>query len=564
MALSNSSIHTWLDYNLENPLPILHPCAIRTGNSTTQVPSVATTNCSLVCTNNTSLFDPATPDNLVHCGIWTSVVSNWQAEYEAITAIPDALLDPFRAIGLNRTDALDISAGKETFGSCFSAIYALSRLGTIEADGSIAASCTSNNLFPNDLSNSSVHNTTGSIANCVDAICTPATLNPDIGGIGVYLSFVIQNCTAMLALIAFFGLELSHFLSSSLGRDSTQSGKMKSIVGRRLNGQIRPSLLQHLIRYNIAQCYSAGSVQIAALVLLAGLINSKETPDYLDAESLVTISTTGLVPVIFTLTCIARYNRISFYLLMLSWLTLLLATATLACISFFWNSAVRNPTTSVDDLRQVVDNQRACGMNWNLNDAAALCGFHTFGSIDVHTGNTNNGWIWVMWANCVVWAVLSTIRQRFRLIKLPNRSPASVIRRLHTILFYALWTICFVYQTYLYSLYFNRSLISMTWSFGQIVAILIFAPTLVELIYSEFQTWKFEVRLSKRYQKPNDDTPSPLNAAVTLGEEKSSRENIALINASHEHPSNSRQPYFEDLAAGKRRMPGTRMRAHSL
>ena len=493
------------------------------------------------------------------------MVSNWQAQVEAITTIPDALLNPFRAIGLNRTDALDISAVKESFGSCFSAIYALSRLGTTEADGSIAASCTSNNLFPSDLSNSSVHNTTGSIANCVDAICTPATLNPDIGGIGVYLSFVIQNCTAMLALIALFNLELSHFLSSSLGRDSTQSGKMKSIVGSRLNGQIRPSLLQHLIRYNIAQCYSAGSVQIAALVLLAGLINSKETPDYLDAESLVTISTNGLVPVIFTLTCIARYNRISFYLLMLSWLTLLLATATLACISFFWNSAVRNPTTSVDDLRQAVDNQRACGMNWNLNDAAALCGFHTFKSIDVHTGNTNNGWIWVMWANCVVWAVLSTIRQRFRLMKLPNRSPASVIRRFHTILFYASWTICFVYQTYLYSLYFNRSLISMTWSFGQIVAILIFAPTLVELIYSEFETWKLEVQLPKLYHlTPNDNTPGPLNAAVTLGEEKSSRENIALIDASHEHPSNSRQPYFEDLAAGKRRMLRTRMRAHSL
>ena len=155
-------------------------------------------------------------------------------------------------------------------------------------------------------------------------------------------------------------------------------------------------------------------LEIAALVLLAGLINSKETPDYLDAESLVTISTNGLVPVVFTLTCIARYHEISSYLLMLSWLTLLLATATLACIPFFWNSAVRNPTTSVDNLRQAVDNQRACGINWNLNDAAALCGFKTFGNIDVHTGNTRNGWIWVMWANCVIWAVFSTIRQRFR------------------------------------------------------------------------------------------------------------------------------------------------------
>ena len=197
-------------------------------------------------------------------------------------------------------------------------------------------------------------------------------------------------------------------------------------------------------------------------------------------------------------------------------------------------------------------------MNWNLNDAATLYGFRTFGSIDVPTGNTSNDWIWVMWANCVAWAVFGTIRQG----KLPNRLRVSVIRRLQTILFYASWTICFAYQTYFYSMYLNHSLMSMTWSFGQIVAILIFAPTLVELIYSEYQTWRFQMELSKRDQTPNDDTPSPLNAAAIFDQEESSRENTAFVDASHEHCSNGR--HFEDLAAGKRRMPGTHMRAHSL
>ena len=132
------------------------------------------------------------------------------------------------------------------------------------------------------------------------------------------------------------------------------------MVGSRLNGETRPALLPHVIRYNIAQCYSAGSVQIAALVLLAGLINSRETPKYLDAEFLVTIFTNGLGSVIFTLTCIARHNRISVHLQMLSWLNLLLATATLACISFFWDSGVQNPTTSIDDCRQAMGHQGAC------------------------------------------------------------------------------------------------------------------------------------------------------------------------------------------------------------
>ena len=193
---------------------------------------------------NTSLFDPATADNLVNCGIWTSVVGNWQARYEAIASISDTLADPLRAIGLNPTIALVISAVKGSGDSCFSAVCALSGLGTIEADGSIAASCDSDNLFPNDFLNASNHNITGWIANCVDAICVPVILNPDIGGIGVYLSFVVRNCTAMLALIVLLFLELGQFLSSSLGIDSSQSVNMKNIVSSRLNGQIRPSLLQ--------------------------------------------------------------------------------------------------------------------------------------------------------------------------------------------------------------------------------------------------------------------------------------------------------------------------------
>ena len=97
----------------------------------------------------------------------------------------------------------------------------------------------------------------------------------------------------------------------------------------------------------------------------------------------------------------------------------------------------------------------------------------------------------------------------------------------------------------------------MSWSPGQIVVILILAPTLVELIYSEYWTWQFEMQLPK-YQTPN------VNAAATLNQEQSSKENTASINASHEHPSNGRQTNLETLAAGKRRMPGTHMRAHSL
>ena len=71
-------------------------------------------------------------------------------------------------------------------------------------------------------------------------------------------------------------------------------------------------------------------------------------------------------------------------------------------------------------------------------------------------------------------------------------------------------------------------------------------------------------RLPEIYQIPNDDTPSALNIPATLDHEQTSREKTALVNASHDHPSNGGQTNLETLAAGKRRMLGTHMRAHSL
>ena len=46
-----------------------------------------------------------------------------------------------------------------------------------------------------------------------------------------------------------------------------------------------------------------------------------------------------------------------------------------------------------------------------------------------------------------------------------------------------LWVLCFAYHFYLYSLFVKWNLISMEWTFGQIIAIIVWVPSFVEYFY---------------------------------------------------------------------------------
>ena len=49
------------------------------------------------------------------------------------------------------------------------------------------------------------------------------------------------------------------------------------------------------------------------------------------------------------------------------------------------------------------------------------------------------------------------------------------------------WTLSFGYQFFLYSRSFRSSVINNEWSFGQIVAVIIWAPSLVETLNLEIR-----------------------------------------------------------------------------
>lgn len=56
-------------------------------------------------------------------------------------------------------------------------------------------------------------------------------------------------------------------------------------------------------------------------------------------------------------------------------------------------------------------------------------------------------------------------------------------------LFVITWSASFGYQLYLYSSFFQRSVVDSSWGFGQIVAITVWAPCFAEYLNLEFSKY---------------------------------------------------------------------------
>ena len=189
--LSNSSIKDWIEFD-GHPPNYLKPCV---DVYNVNISSTATIGCDRVCNNSDYLFSVNNPENLVNCGLWSSInnpleIGTNQTDYKWNTTIYndhlqnssiDALLAPFAAIGLSNDQSLAI-ATRNVIGNCFSALYALTRSGSSQDDGRVIANCTTDSLFPALFLGDNI---TAPLGDCLDAICSPKTLNPDLGGIGV-------------------------------------------------------------------------------------------------------------------------------------------------------------------------------------------------------------------------------------------------------------------------------------------------------------------------------------------------------------------------------------------
>ena len=476
--ISNSSIQRWLDFNGSSPTTV-QPCQIApTGTTDDPDPTLGLQeiSCAQVCTNESLLFQQGTY-NLETCGLWAMIAAAPNA------ADKDALIDynlslsSFDAVGLNSSAVGSISNITEIVASCFAALYLARSSNTFAADGTVALACTEDNLFP--LNNNPGHEvdpsvfqsweetTLSGITACLERICSPRTLDPDIAGVGVYSALMIQVGIALSAFLVLFLLEKMVCIREDI-RSRHKTATITALIGFHKN-----------------QCYFAGAVQIA-------IIAAFNKADSLDRTSFSLLSMNGLVPIICTLVCISRYGRQSWYMISLSLVMFLLSTTTLSMaysreVGAVWDFyAMQEPNWFYET--------DACG-NMDNDLTPALCGFSTYEHNFIKISQFDTVCVWAIWLNCLAWGAYCIAKKVYEAkstnvkrkqfhnhFNLSNRFASWATG----ILLLATWTLCCGSQFYTFALYLGHSLIPTGWSFGQVIAVTIWLPSIVEFAYIEY------------------------------------------------------------------------------
>lgn len=254
-------------------------------------------------------------------------------------------------------------------------------------------------------------------------------------------------------------------------------------------------MMMATVDFQIAQCYFAGAVQIAALIYTARNylpIRWVASPELLDAGLLFTLGTSGLVPTTLTLTVITQKGRQSWYLILLSFAVFALSTGMLAASTNAWHATAFDPAYGV---------LQSCGEFRASDLTAAWCGSkNNLFTNSGHNVTDISKVVWVMWAHSLLWLIYCVIKK----FRTSNRSLPVIAKlgsicqpRLNSIktltigkweklltrgLFVITWSLSLGYQLWLYTVILRHSITNHTWTFGQILPILFWAPCLADFI----------------------------------------------------------------------------------
>ena len=184
---SASSIQAWLDFN--GTLPTISSCHhVEMGHH--EVPRVKEANCTTACNQSLSLYSPPY-DNLVTCGLWTTLISAYTTIGPGNYLVPNSnnqsthLLKQFQELGFNDDVHEQALAVADSISSLLQLLYFDAKFLTSSNDGTTPSACTRSTLFPLGSNSNSTDHSLQALRSCLQAICSPVTLNPDLAGIGV-------------------------------------------------------------------------------------------------------------------------------------------------------------------------------------------------------------------------------------------------------------------------------------------------------------------------------------------------------------------------------------------
>ncbi len=214
-------------------------------------------------------------------------------------------------------------------------------------------------------------------------------------------------------------------------------------------------------------------------------MNHRALPRF-DLMLLIPLSMNGFVPIVLTLTFISRYGRLSWYIITLSVVTVALSTGSLAT-KFAEGSMYDGNGQYLLELGDLI-----CGSNSSILQGA------------INPIKINLYLVSAIYSCCIVcglWCIAKHIsdhqpkgshlcRALKACKKLPlkitrNRISSKNISALSNGLLLLLWTTCFGYHIYLYRLFYGNNLVSQIWTLGQIIAVTVWVPAVVEFGYIE-------------------------------------------------------------------------------
>lgn len=169
----------------------------------------------------------------------------------------------------------------------------------------------------------------------------PKSFNPDIGGIGVYVSYWIQTGLALLSfvLVVWWNWGIYYVcLGALLWRHGySKARKIAQRIRNNSRNKHLPSLTGGLAEFQKAQCFFMLAINIAALVNRnSGGFQPNSLQQLYETYVLIkSISISGYLPVTFTLFTLHLVDVVSWYLLVLSIVTVLVSIATLFVIGDF-------------------------------------------------------------------------------------------------------------------------------------------------------------------------------------------------------------------------------------
>ena len=171
-----------------------------------------------------------------------------------------------------------------------------------------------------------------------------------------------------------------------------------------------------------------------------------------------------------------------------------------------------------------------------------LCGSSLLNNNTISSSTITQWWVWVAWAICMAWMVLCFFSKlmngrppkivRSRLDSALLRHPwikllGRIVGRLHGRLLISIITstICFIVQFYLIRVFSRHEFVSPVWSFGQIIAVTVWLPSIFEYGHDvlskcyvtcthRFEEWLNGVDSRKGPMEPK--YPSPLGVMKNI------------------------------------------------